>query len=45
MSMSINIDTNVNSWILSIPEDRRDEIANNYLKLGYLTSTSLSDIY
>lgn len=39
MSMSINIDTNVNSWILSIPEDRRDEIANNYLKLGYLTST------
>jgi hypothetical protein len=37
--MSINIDTAVNSWILSVPEDRRDEIANNYLKLGYLTST------
>ena len=37
--MSVNIDTKINSWILSIPEDKRDEIANNYLKLGYLTST------
>jgi len=38
-NLNITIDENKNSWLLSIPEGQRDEIANNYLKLGYLTST------
>ena len=37
--MKINIDPELNSWILNIPENEIENVANKYLKLGYLTST------
>ena len=37
--MLINIDTELHPWMLNIPNDKLNEYINNYLKLGYLTST------
>lgn len=37
--MSIIINKDINSWVFDIPEAKREEIVNSYLKLGYLTST------
>jgi len=37
--MSIIINKDINSWVFDIPEGKREDIVNSYLKLGYLTST------
>jgi len=37
--IQITIDEKVNPWVKDLPEGQRVEIINNYLKLGYLTST------
>ena len=37
--MNIEIDTELNNWILTIPEHERITIVNRYLKLGYITGT------
>ena len=37
--MKITIDIELNNWILNIPENEIENVANKYLKLGYLTST------
>ena len=37
--MKVTIDVELNSWILNIPEHEIENVANKYLKLGYLTST------
>lgn len=37
--MKITIDIELNNWILNIPENEIENVANKYLKLGYITST------
>jgi len=37
--MNIEIDTELNNWIFTIPEHERVSIVNRYLKLGYITGT------
>ena len=37
--MNIEIDTELNNWIFTIPEHERVSMVNRYLKLGYITGT------
>ena len=37
--MNIEIDIEKNSWINQLPDENKQEIINNYLKLGYITAT------
>ena len=37
--IEIIIDEKINPWVKDLPEGQRAEVINNYLKLGYLTST------
>ena len=37
--MNIEIDIEKNSWINQLPNENKQEIINNYLKLGYITAT------